>query len=348
MKRHTPPEWSPQYAVLLSWPHVHSDWAPLLGEVETVYTEISYHISRHENVIICCWDKTHLDHIETLLKRASVDMGRIALHTIPANDTWTRDYGPMTTMDNDNCVLLDFTFNGWGGKFNADLDNRVTNRLHALGAFNSTPVTTIDMVLEGGSIDLDGADTLLTTSQCLLTPARNPHLNRDQLESRLRHIFGVKRVLWLEHGILMGDDTDSHVDVLARFCNDKTIAYTCCDDKTQGHYHELKLMKTELESFRTIDNVPYRLVPLPVPSPKYDEEGLQLPASYVNFLIINKAVLVPTYDDPMDDVALDRLADCFPGREITGINCLPLIFQHGSLHCVTMQLPAGLVKNKTE
>lgn len=345
MKRHTPAEWSPQYGVLLTWPHHQSDWASILNQVEPVYTELSSHISRYENLVICCRDQAHHDHIVKLLKHARIVMERVSLYIVPANDTWTRDYGPITVLEGNERVLLNFTFNGWGGKFNADSDNEVTRQLHALGAFNSAPLSSVDMVLEGGSIDSDGEGSLLTTSKCLLTPTRNPHLSRIQIESRLKGILGVDRILWLEHGMLLGDDTDSHVDVLARFCDNETIAYTSCNDKTQGHYNELKLMETELGSFRTTGNEPYRLVPLPVPSPKHDEDGMQLPASYANFLIINKAVLVPTYNDPMDAVALERLSSCFPGREVIGINCLPLIFQHGSLHCITMQLPAGIVKN---
>jgi len=346
MERHTPAEWSPQYGVLLTWPHAHSDWAPVLNEVEPVYIDLCCHISQHENVVICCWDQAHHDHIVKILERNSVNMERIYIYSIPTNDTWTRDYGPVTSMEKDQYLLLDFTFNGWGNKFNAKLDNCVTNQLNALGVFNTTPLVSIDMVLEGGSIDFDGEQTMLTTSRCLLTPTRNPHLNRNQIESLLKEIFGVKRVLWLEHGKLAGDDTDSHVDVLARFCDNATIAYTSCDDKTQDHYNDLNLMETELGSFRTMDGKPYRLVPLPVPGPKHNKDGMQLPASYANFLIINQAVLVPTYEDPMDTVALERLDACFPGREILGINCLPLISQHGSLHCITMQLPAGVFENK--
>ena len=346
MKLHTPAEWSEQYGILLTWPHDQSDWASALNEVEPVYVDLSRHISRYENVVVCCRDRPHHDHITELLGRASVKMEKISFYIVPTNDTWTRDYGPLTTVQGDNCALMDFTFNGWGNKFDAGLDNQVTRRLHALGVFKTTPVTAIDMVLEGGSIDFDGEGTLLTTSRCLLTPTRNPDLGRQQIETRLKKLFGINRILWLEHGMLMGDDTDSHVDVLARFCDIKTIAYTCCDDRTQGHYNELRLMEGELASFTTVDNESYRLVPLPVPGPKYDEDGMQLPASYANFLIINKAVLVPTYDDPMDAVALERLGGCFPDREIIGINCLPLISQHGSLHCVTMQLPAVIFKNK--
>lgn len=346
MERHTPAEWSPQYGVLLTWPHDRSDWAPVLDQVEAVYIDLSRHISRHEHVVICCRDQPHHDHIVELFGRASVKIDRISFYIVPTNDTWTRDYGPLTIMEQDDCILMDFTFNGWGNKFDAGLDNLATKHLHALGAFASTPVTTIDLVLEGGSIDFDGEGTMITTSRCLLTPTRNPDLNRNQIETRLKELFGINRILWLEQGMLTGDDTDSHVDVLARFCDNKTIAYTSCDDRTQGHFDELRLMEAELASFRTADNEPYRLVPLPVPGPKYDDDGMQLPASYANFLIINKAVLVPIYDDPMDTVALERLDSCFPDRKIIGIDCLPLISQHGSLHCVTMQLPAMIFKNK--
>lgn len=346
LERHTLAEWSPQYGVLLTWPHRDSDWGPVLGEVESVYTNLIYHLSCFGNVVICCQDQAHLTHVTRLLERAGADMTRISFYIIPANDTWTRDYGPLTIIEGNECVLLDFTFNGWGNKYNADLDNQVTHHLHALGAFGSVSLRHVDMVLEGGSVDFDGQGTLLTTSQCLLTPNRNPQLDRREIETCLKDNFGVCRVLWLEHGMLIGDDTDSHVDVLARFCDNKTIAYTSCNDKTQGHYDELKLMEGELASFTTASGKPYHLVALPLPAPIYDTDGLQLPASYANFLIINKAILVPTYQDPMDKVIQEKLGACFPGREVIGIDCLPLISQHGSLHCITMQLPVGIFKNK--
>ena len=346
LERHTLAEWSPQHGVLLTWPHRHSDWEPVLDEVESVYTNLTYHLSCFENVVICCQDQTHLTRVTRLLERAGADMARVSFYIIPANDTWTRDYGPLTITESNDSVLLDFTFNGWGNKFNSDLDNQVTQHLHTLGAFGSVSLRHIDMVLEGGSVDFDGQETLLTTSQCLLNPNRNPHLDRREVETLLKDTFGISRVLWLEHGMLIGDDTDSHIDVLARFCNSETIAYTSCNDKAQHHYDELKLMEDELASFTTCSGKAYRLVALPLPAPIYDPDGLQLPASYANFLIINKAILVPAYQDPMDKVIQERLGACFPGREIIGIDCMPLISQHGSLHCITMQLPVGIFKNK--
>ncbi len=326
----------------MTWPHRHSDWASILPEAERVYIELCRHITHYEDVVICARDQDHCDHIRQLLEHSAVKMRRIHIYSIPTNDTWTRDYGPLTVLKNGKCTLLNFTFNGWGGKFANDLDNQVTDRLHALGGFGSVPLQTIDLVLEGGSIDFDGDASMLTTSRCLLTPTRNPHLGRERIESSLMEIFGIERLLWLDHGMLLGDDTDSHVDVLARFCDRETIAYTSCDDRKQGHYDELRQMEAELDSFRTAEGKPYHLVPLPVPAPKYDADGTQLPASYANFLIINGAVLVPVYEDDNDAIALERLGACFPGRDIIGINCLPLITQHGSLHCITMQLFTGI------
>lgn len=338
-----PPEWAPQSAVQLTWPHAEGDWAPHLALVEPSFVEIARQISLRERVLIACNDADHLAHVRALLTRAGVAMAQVRLFAVPSNDTWARDHGPITVLDGGRPLLLDFGFNGWGLKYRANLDNQITRRLHGLGAFGDAPLQTISMILEGGSIESDGAGTLLTTRQCLLSPNRNPHLDQAGLEAELRRCFGVERVLWLHHGYLAGDDTDSHVDTLARLCDPQTIAYVRCDDPTDEHYDELQSMEAELRAFRTADGQPYRLVPLPWPAPKFDGEGERLPATYANFLIINGAVLVPTYDDPKDAEALATLAACFPEREIVGVPCAPLILQFGSLHCVTMQIPEGVV-----
>ena len=197
------------------------------------------------------------------------------------------------------------------------------------------------LVLEGGSIDSEGAGTLLTTTACLLSQNRNPHLNRAGLERALADLLGAERVLWLEHGALAGDDTDAHIDTLARFCPDDTIAYVRCDDPADEHFAPLAAMEAELQGFRTTAGRPYRLVVLPWPRPVFDTDGHRLPATYANFLVVNNAVLVPTYRDPQDAASLETLAALFPGRQVIGIDALPLIHQHGSLHCLTMQLPRG-------
>lgn len=341
--RSLPAEWAPQSGVMLTWPHDQSDWQPLLAEVEPVYVNIARAICEHERLLVCCRDDRHAEHVLLLLKNGGADLRRIGLHIAPSNDTWARDHGPITLLQDGAPVLLDFVFNGWGGKYAAELDNRITRRLHAQGAFGATPIVTLDLVLEGGSIESDGSGTLLTTVQCLLSPKRNPHLTRAQIEQRVIQFFNLEQVLWLEHGHLEGDDTDSHIDTLARFCDARTIAYVQCTDPADAHYPDLHAMEQELRTLRDTQGNPYRLVPLPWPQAKYNAEGKRLPATYANFLIINGAVLAPTYRDAADPIALARLQECFPQRSIVPIDCLPLIQQFGSLHCISMQLPAGVL-----
>jgi agmatine deiminase len=277
------------------------------------------------------------------LAAAGVVPERVAIFAIPSNDTWSRDFGPLTIYEDGEPVLLDFGFNGWGLKFAADQDNQITARLQAAGAFGRLERRVPGLILEGGSIESDGAGTLLTTAECLLGPNRNPHLDREGVEAELRRWLGAERILWLKNGYLAGDDTDSHIDTLARLCPNDTIAYVACNDEQDEHYAALRRMEAELRIFRTRDGQPYRLIPLPWPAAKFDEEGTRLPATYANFLVINDAVLVPTYQDPNDAAALVAVGQAFPDRAIIGIDCLPLILQHGSLHCVTMQLPKGVL-----
>ena len=327
---------------MLTWPHAHSDWQPFLQDVEPVFTEIAWHISRHEQVLISCWDEAHQQHIHRQLEERGVDADRLCFHIIRSNDSWARDHGPITVMQQQQPLLLDFTFNGWGNKYEAKLDNAITRHLCSQNAFGNTAIDSVDLVLEGGSIESDGQGTLLTTSRCLLSPQRNPSLDRPQVEQRLGELLGAERILWLEHGHLAGDDTDSHIDTLARFCAADTICHVSCDDRLDEHFTALQAMAEELAVFRQPNGEPYRLVPLPLPAPIHNEDGIRLPATYANFLIINDAVLVPAYDDQNDALALQRLEKCFPQREIIAINCTPLIEQYGSLHCVTMQIPAGV------
>jgi agmatine deiminase len=342
-RQYLPPEWATQSGVMLTWPHAHGDWAPHLPQVEPVFVAIARQVARRERVLISCYDGRHRTHVEDLLIADGIDMRRVVLRVAPSNDTWARDHGPLTVICQNEPLLLDFGFNGWGGKYGYELDNTLTRRLYDEGTFGDVPLQTVDMVLEGGSVEVDGSGTLLTTSRCLLAPTRNPALNRDRIEQRLKQELGLNRILWLDHGYLAGDDTDSHIDTLARFCDARTIAYVSCDDPADEHYAELKAMEAELRAFTAADGSHYRLVPLPWPKPVHDEDGRRLPATYANFLIVNGALLAPTYRDPADGPALARLKECFPDREIVGIDCYPLVFQYGSLHCVTMQLPTGVL-----
>ena len=338
-----PPEWHEQSAVMLTWPHEKSDWGPILKQVDPVFTEIAYYVSQHEKVVIVAYDHQHKEHIHSLLRDKGVELPKVCFYIQTSNDTWSRDFGPITVFEKKRPLLLDFTFNGWGNKFAAKLDNDISRSLLTQDAFADLEMHSLDFVLEGGSIETDGDGTLLTTSHCLLAETRNPTNTYTQIEALLKTQLGIERFLWLDHGALAGDDTDSHIDTLARFCDKETIAYCYCDDETDEHFRELQQMEQQLQNFRTAEDNPYRLVRLPLPAAKLDEKGQRLPATYANFLIINDAVLVPTYQDPADEKALQILAKCFPDREIIAIDCLALIQQHGSLHCVTMQLPLGVV-----
>ncbi|MBT1073324.1 agmatine deiminase family protein [Pelotalea chapellei] len=333
-------EWEQQDGVLLAWPHEGTDWAYMLDDVRPVFLDIIRQVSRFEQVIVAAPRRAEA---ELYLKAAGIDLSRISVCEMPTNDTWARDFGPITVEYNGQPVLLDFGFNGWGLKFPANYDNLVTKQLKEQGVFIPN-LKTIGLVMEGGSIESDGLGTILTTSTCLLSPNRNPQLDQSEIEQALAALLGAKRVLWLNHGFLAGDDTDSHVDTLARICPGNVIVYVACDDERDEHYGELKLMEQELSAFRAPDGSPYRLIPLPWPKARFSESACRLPVTYANFLVINGAVLVPTYrEQEKDALALECIRKAFPGREIVGIDCLPLAEQHGSLHCVTMQLPHGVL-----
>jgi agmatine deiminase len=341
--RRLPAEWEPQSGVQLTWPHRHGDWAPWLEQVEPVFVEIALHICAREKLLLVCYDAEHQQHVLALLRARGVDLTTVQSHVLASNDTWARDHGPISILEDGKPKLLDFTFNGWGQKFDAQLDNQLTAGLDKLAAFHHTTVETIDMVLEGGGIETDGEGTLLTTASCQLSPMRNPTLSREMIEQRLTEAFGVGRFLWLQHGHLEGDDTDSHIDTLVRFADPATLVYVACDDPNDSHYADLKAMEAELQAFRQADGEAYSLVPLPWPAPIHNQDGKRLPASYANYLIINGAVLVPTYRDAADEQALEILRRCYPGHQIIGIDCLPLIYQYGSLHCVTMNYIDGIL-----
>jgi agmatine deiminase len=340
MKPRLPAEWEEQDGILLAWPHLDTDWAPWLYEVEPVFVAIAAAASRFGRVLIVA---PEAGLILPRLEAAGAAMERIRLIPLPTNDTWARDFGPITVYDQGRPVLLDFGFNGWGLKFAADRDNQVTRRLLAAGAFSEVGYRCPGLVLEGGSIESDGAGLLLTTAECLLGPNRNPHLDRAGLEAELKSWLGADQILWLENGYLVGDDTDCHIDTLARLCPDATIVYVSCPNPEDEHHAALGRMAIELQHLRTAAGTPFRLLALPWPQARYDEAGQRLPATYANFLVVNGAVLVPTYADPADEAALGVVAQAFPGHEIIGIDCRPLILQHGSLHCVTMQLPKGVL-----
>lgn len=332
-----PAEWEAQSAVMIAWPHASGDFTNLEA-VEGSYRFIATTISRFQPLLIICRDEEHQQHIETILDGND----RITFIKADYNDIWLRDTVFLTIENNGKAELQNFRFNGWGNKYEHSADNALNNRLLQHDAFKGLRSRDIDFVLEGGSLESDGQGTLLTTANCLLNPNRNPNLNQHGITRQLEKHLGADRILWLEQNNLAGDDTDAHIDTLARFCSKDTIAYTACEDSDDPHYDELKQMEAQLQALRTASDEPYKLVPLPLPKPIYDEEDQRLPGNYANFLIINGALMVPVYDDPMDQVALDRLAECFPDREIIATPCRPIVHQYGSLHCMTMQFPATL------
>ncbi|MDR2681212.1 MAG: agmatine deiminase family protein, partial [Tannerella sp.] len=309
-----PAEWYPQSAVQLTWPHEQSDWAPVIDEVTECFAAIAREIVKREKLLIVCADEA-----EVRRRLAGVRDDNILFCEMPTNDTWARDHGGISVFTNGKPTVYDFVFNGWGMKYAANHDNLITRTLFRSGVFGAD-VDIVNMqpfVLEGGSIDTDGKGTLLTTVECLASVNRNEYLNREQLEYHLKDFFGLNRILWLENGFLAGDDTDSHIDTLARFCDEQTIAYVQCTDPLDEHFDELQAMEDELKAFRTAGGKPYRLIPLPM-ADKITWNGERLPATYANFLIINGAVLLPFYQSDKDAKAREALQKAFPTREIVG------------------------------
>ncbi|MBS0589872.1 MAG: agmatine deiminase family protein [Proteobacteria bacterium] len=336
-----PAEWEPQDGVLLAWPHAGTDWAPRLERVEDTCARLIAAISQHERVVLCVADAPVCARAQAALAAAGVVAKNLRLVTLEYDDTWLRDSGPITLCDGKRFRLVDFRFTGWGGKFGASRDDALIGNLIVREVFAGAEHVRVDWALEGGAIESDGRGTLLTTWRCL--HQRHPELSRASMTQLLCNKLGAQRVLWLEHGYLQGDDTDAHIDTLARFAPDDAIVFQACDDARDTHHDELARMRDELAAMRTLDGKPYRLHALPWATPILDD-GRRLAASYANYLIIDGAVLVPAYDDAADAEAARVIGVAHPGREIVPIPCRPLIWQNGSLHCMTMQVPRGALK----
>ena len=346
-----PAEWHQQAFVQLTWPHKDTDWALVLADAIECFCEIARHIVEHEPLIIVA---QYPNEAKTELKKRNIDTANITFVQCSTNDTWARDHAYITCIDEKQgkAILNDFQFNGWGLKFAANHDNQINRNIlpNIMEAYSTNNTDTeysctdyanrLDFVFEGGSIESDGCGTLMVTTSCLLADNRNNTLTRQDIEQRLLLYFNAKRVLWIEHSWLAGDDTDGHIDTVARFCSPTSIAYVKCYDEADEHYQELQQMEQELLALRTSEGKPYTLFPLPLPDPCYDEDSNRLPATHANFLIINGAVLLPTYNQPSKDAqAIEQLSKAFPDREIIPVDCRVLILQHGSLHCSTMQYP---------
>ncbi|MCP3867853.1 MAG: agmatine deiminase family protein [Gammaproteobacteria bacterium] len=339
--RRLPAEWEAQSGVLLVWPDARTDWVNHLAEVAAVYTRIASLIGSRQPLLVACRQPADASTVRSCLLDVGIPADRLSLLCVPFNDTWVRDFGPLTITTRHSARLKDFRFNGWGGQYPFDLDTGFTARLVQTGALGNRDPEPVNMVLEGGAIETDGLGSLMATHRSIVDPARNPGMTRQMAESRLTNELGIQRFLWLDHGAISGDDTGGHIDMLARFCDPESIVYSTAL-KTDPDRGGLGALAGELSRLRTWENKPYRLIPLPPIKPIWDKSGRRLPASYANFLIINEAVLVPVYDDVSDRDALEVLGNCFPHRQILPVNCLPLIRENGSLHCITLQFPQAI------
>lgn len=348
--RRLPAEWEENDAVVIAWPHADTDWAAMLEEVTNTYIDIAREIIKVATLVVVAPDislpKRYLDLYDN-------EDRPIIYCEVPTNDTWARDFGPLTVAElledgGEVMIPLDFTFNGWGMKFAADKDNLITSGMAGDSMFKADLEEHREFVLEGGSIESDGHGTLMTTSECLLSPNRNPWMDRAQIQEYLLRTFGADHMLWVDHGYLAGDDTDSHIDTLARLAPGDAIIYvTPPEDKSDEHYDSLRAMEHQLKQLRTPEGSAYNLIGLPMADARFDEDGCRLPATYANYLVVNGTILMPSYRSPLkDELAAKMMRVAYPGYHVVQIDCMPLIRQHGSLHCVTMQLPKGASVDK--
>lgn len=323
MKLRIPAEWEKQEALIVVFPPEKSDWSHSLKDIRETYILFINTIACYQKCMVICEDKK-------LLANALPSLQNIELIEMPTNDTWIRDFGGINVYKKGKRYTYDFIFNAWGNKFDASIDNAVTKKLFEKDYLQGK-LKHLNFVLEGGSIDSNGHGVMLSTAYCLFEENRNPHLSKKKIKQKLLSLFGLKKLIILKHGALKGDDTDSHIDTLARFIDKKTIAYVKCYDRNDVHYAELKKMEKELKK------TGFELLPLPLPSPKYFNNE-RLPATYLNFVFINNAILVPTYSDASDAKVLKTFAKLFPKRDIIGIESSVLIREHGSLHCASMNI----------
>ena len=333
-----PAEWHPQSCVQLTWPHEDTDWRDYLDDITETFVQIAKAVAHYEPLVIAA---KYPERVREMLAESLNDdeMARVSIYECDNNDTWARDHAFITLVPTSDasapCRLLDFRFNGWGEKFAADKDNRINHTLYNKGVFSGERVDYDDFVLEGGSIESDGRGTVLTTSVCLMAP----HRNQPEVEAVLKERLCARKIVWFDHGQLIGDDTDGHIDTIVRICPDNTLLYVGCDDEKDPQYADLKALENQLKQATDADGKPYRLLKLTMPDALYDD-GDRLPATYANFLIINGAVIVPTYNQEENDArALELVAEAFPGYDIIGIDSQTIVRQHGSIHCLTMQYP---------
>jgi len=339
--RTLPPEWAHQEAMVLVWPRAGGDWGNGLEAAREVIANIAAALCAHQRVVLVAADDECTYSIAAHPTLAEIGHSRLHVCRAANDDIWARDTGPLTVVVSGQRIFTDFRFDGWGGQFGASHDDQLTATLFAAEALGAGTLERYEYTLEGGSIEVNGTGALLTTERCLIAGRRNAGIDRARAETVLRDAFGVNTIHWLGHGTLIGDDTDGHIDTIARFVAADTIVYQGCADTHDAHHAPLAAMARELAALRQPNGEPYRLVELPLPAPVHDpDDGHRLPAGYANFLVANGCVLAPAFDDPADADAHAILAELFPGRAIIAIDSRALIRQHGGLHCAAMQIPA--------
>ena len=342
-----PAEWEPQSGIQLTWPHANTDWKPYLEDITKVFVNMAKVIT-NEELLTVVTPETETVRKQLSKELTAAQLNNVIFYDIDSNDTWARDHAPLTLVSDDKeTCILDFKFNGWGDKFEWTKDNNITSQLNKKGAFNSGYECDTDFVLEGGSIESDGKGSIFTTTFCLMAEHRNQPLTREEIEERLLKSLHAKRIVWLDYGQLIGDDTDGHIDTIVRLAPNDTIVYNGCDDEKDEQYNDFNSLEEQLRQLKTLDGEAYNLLRLPMPDAIYDD-GERLPATYANFVITNKSVICPTYLQPIkDNIAMEVLQRAFPNHNIVGIDASVVIKQHGSLHCLTMQYPEGTLKTKS-
>ena len=338
-----PAEWEPQSAVQLTWPHDQGDWEQNLQPARDCFTRIATVLSQQQTVLIVAREEAERVTISSDLVRAGANMPACRFAIAPSDDSWARDHSPLTVIDGDGPRLLKFEFNGWGGRYRAERDNQLPAVLQAQGIVGDTPMSSTNIVLEGGAVECDGAGHFLLRSSCIVDDKRNPGLDRAAMAAVFERWLGAQHIHWLDVGDLEGDDTDGHIDTLARFAPSGAILHQSCEDPNDSHHAVLAAMADSLAGLSDSDGLPRELIPLPLPRPIRDSDGRRMPGGYANFLVANQQVLVPVYDDPADEVAVARIEQAFPEHQVRPVDCRALVRQGGSLHCVTMQYPDGVV-----
>ena len=330
------PEWSQQEAMMLAWPDKHTDWQPWLEAVQNVYLNIIKSLNQANTNVVLLVRSSEIENCKTRLNKSA----RVMIISADFNDTWIRDYGFLSCADKSSLRPIEFTFNGWGQKFDATKDNQINQ--HVLSRLCQQPIKSVDLVVEGGALEIDQYGTLLSTELCLTNPKRNSDKTITSYQQDFEQLLGAKQTIILQNGHLVGDDTDGHIDTLVRFTPDNGLVIQSAFNRSDDcHFEGLAALVKECQQVMPT----HQIFELPLPH-IVNSQGERLPASYANFLISNQHILCPIYQQIEDKLAMQVMQNAYPEFTIVPINCLPLVQQFGSLHCISMQIPCGILKSE--